>query len=175
MENRYKLRICVIVNCIVFFVILIVIYFCKDKNIKYLNYGPSENLYVLSVKIDTLTKYLYLQLFLVCVECSSVFINEIASPILGFNIYNSDKKIITEFFKNELQLLANLMWLINSLRGSLFVMITISQFDIAFLRIVYSEITTIFTIRILLNEKKFTVGKEVSDEEIEMGILDNFV
>lgn len=67
------------------------------------------------------------------------------------------------------------MWLINSLRGSLFVMITISQFDIAFLRIVYSEITTIFTIRILLNEKKFTVGKEVSDEEIEMGILDNFV
>jgi hypothetical protein len=29
-------------------------------------------------------------------------INDIASPILGFNIYNPDKKIITEFGKCEL-------------------------------------------------------------------------
>ena len=170
MENRIKLRYCVAINCIVFAFILLVITICRDNQINYLNYGPNNNLYVLSVKIDTISKYLYLQLFLICVECSRVFINEIASPILGFNIYNPDKKVITEFSKNELQLLANVMWFINSLTNSLFVMITISQIDIAILRILYSEITTIFTIRLLLNEKEFVY--ERVDDDIE---LDNLV
>jgi len=159
MENRIKLRYCVVMNCVVFIVILLVITVCKDNQITYLNYGPNENLYVLSVKIDTISKYMYLQVFLIGVESSRVFINEIASPILGFNIYNPDKKVITEFSKNELQILANTMWFINSITNSLFVMITISQIDIALLRTLYSEITTIFTIRMLLNEKEFTYDK----------------
>lgn len=169
MENKIKLRYCVCMNCVLFVIILLVITICKDTKISYLNYGPNDKLYVLSVKIDTLSKYIYLQLFLICIECSRVFINEIASPILGFNIYNPDKKVITEFSKNELQLLANIMWLINSLTSSLFVMITISQIDIAILRILYSEITTIFTIRMLLNEKEFICDKvNDSDYDIEL-------
>ncbi len=63
------------------------------------------------------------------------------------------------------------MWFINSLTNSLFVMITISQIDIAILRILYSEITTIFTIRMLLNEKEFVYERVVHDD-IE---LDNLV
>ena len=88
---------------------------------------------------------------------------------MGFNIYNPDKKIIKEFTKNELQLLANIMWLINSLTNALFILITISQIDIAILRILYSEITTIFTIRLLLNDKTFIV------ENDETFIVDSFI
>ena len=75
---------------------------------------------------------------------------------------NDNLYVITEFTKNELQLLANVMWLINSLTSALFVLITISQFDIAILRIIYSEITTIFTIRLLLNEKEFINEKNTN-------------
>jgi hypothetical protein len=132
-----------------------------------MTYGPNDNLYVLSIKINTQQKYIFLQFFLLFVEFSRVFTNEIASPILGFNIYNPDKKIITEFTKNELQLLANMMWLINSLTKSLFVMITISQIDIAILRTIYSEITTIITIRMLLNEKKFIYEDNVEPIELD--------
>ena len=131
-----------------------------------MTYGPNDNLYILSIKINTQQKYIFLQFFLLFVEFSRVFTNEIASPILGFNIYNPDKKIITEFTKNELQLLANMMWLINSLTNSLFVMITISQIDIAILRTIYSEITTIITIRMLLNEKKFIYEDNVEPIEL---------
>ena len=155
MKNNYKLRYCVVINFLLFLIISGVMLMYKDDNNYYLMYGPNDNLYVLSIKINTIQKYVYLQLFLCFVEISRVFTNEIATPILGFNIYNPDKKIITEFTKNELQLLANIMWLINSLTSALFVLITISQFDIAILRILYSEITTIFTIRLLLNEKEF--------------------
>ena len=167
MKNNYKLRYCVILNFILFFIILFVILICKDNNNYYMTYGPNDKLYVLSIKINTQQKYIFLQFFLLFVEFSRVFTNEIASPILGFNIYNPDKKIITEFTKNELQLLANMMWLINSLTNSLFVMITISQIDIAILRTIYSEITTIITIRMLLNEKKFIYEDNVEPIELD--------
>lgn len=167
MKNNYKLRYCVILNFILFFIILFVILICKNNNNYYMTYGPNDNLYVLSIKINTQQKYIFLQFFLLFVEFSRVFTNEIASPILGFNIYNPDKKIITEFTKNELQLLANMMWLINSLTKSLFVMITISQIDIAILRTIYSEITTIITIRMLLNEKKFIYEDNVEPIELD--------
>jgi len=167
MKNNYKLRYCVILNFILFFIILFVILICKDNNNYYMTYGPNDNLYVLSIKINTQQKYIFLQFFLLFVEFSRVFTNEIASPILGFNIYNPDKKIITDFTKNELQLLANMMWLINSLTNSLFVMITISQIDIAILRTIYSEITTIITIRMLLNEKKFIYEDNVESIELD--------
>ena len=167
MKNNYKLRYCVILNFILFFIILFVILICKDNNNYYMTYGPNDNLYVLSIKINTHQKYIFLQFFLLFVEFSRVFTNEIASPILGFNIYNPDKKIITEFTKNELQLLANMMWLINSLTNSLFVMITISQIDIAILRTIYSEFTTIITIRMLLNEKKFIYEDNVDPRELD--------
>jgi hypothetical protein len=167
MKNNYKLRYCVILNLILFLIILFVVMICKDNNNYYMTYGPNENLYVLSIKVNTPQKYIFLQFFLLFVEFSRVFTNEIASPILGFNIYNPDKKIITEFTKNELQLLANMMWLINSLTGAIFVMITISQIDIAILRTVYSEMTTIITIRMLLNEKKFICENNVEPIELE--------
>ena len=78
-----------------------------------------------------------------------------AHPILGFSIYNPDKKIITEFTKNQLQVYGNLMYLIDSVRGVFTILVTISQVDIALVGVLVSEITGIFTIRMLLNEKQF--------------------
>lgn len=175
MKNTYKLRYCVIINFILFLFILFVVLICKDDTNYYMTYGPNENLYVLSIKINTVKKYIILQLFLLSIEVSRVFINEIANPILEFNIYNPDKKVITEFTKNELQILSNTMWLINSLTNAFFVMITISQIDIAIFRIIYSEITTIFTIRMLLNEKQF-INDNTSELENELEKeLENFI
>ena len=159
MQTRIKLRYCAAIHCVVFAVIVVVINVCKDGEAKYLNYGPNDKLHVLSVKIDSMLKYVYLQLFLICIECARVFANEIGAPIIGFNVYNPDKKVITEFSKNELQILANVMWFANNMTTGLFVMITISQIDIALLRIVYSEAMSIITIRMLLNEKEFTSCK----------------
>ena len=172
MENRLKLRYCVIFNIFLFIIIIMVIAFCKDDDSTYINYGPNDELSVLNVKIDNIKKYMILQLFMefsrVFMEFSRVFINEIASPLLAFSIYNPDKKIITDFTKNELQLLANLLWLINSLISTLFIMITITQIDIAVLRVIYSEITTIITIRLLLNEKEFINENDLSKNLLQI-------
>ena len=170
MKNNFRLKCCVFINFLLFiFIVITVVIFNNNNNNNYFKYGPNDDLDILGIKINTIDKYLYLQLFLCFVEISRAGTNEIASPILGFNIYNPDKKIIKEFTKNELQLLANIMWLINSLTNALFILITISQIDIAILRILYSEITTIFTIRLLLNDKTFIV------ENDETFIVDSFI
>lgn len=179
-SNNRRLRICILVNFALLISIACMTIFLRDDNDKYFTLGPNENLSVMSVKINNKNRYILLQLFLFVTEFTRVIVNEIASPILGFNIYNPDKKIITEFDKNELQIMANCMWVINSLLQALYVMVTISQIDIAILRVVYSELTTIYTIRLLLNEKQFSkeLGeynnikfKNNVDDDIELQLI----
>lgn len=84
-----------------------------------------------------------------------VFVNEIGSPVLGFNVYNPDKKVITDFTKNELNFLANAMWLTNGVRSVFSVVASVSQIDLALCSVFISELASIITVRLLLNEKEF--------------------
>jgi len=43
--------------------------------------GPNDNLFIMSVKINTKSRYLFLQIFLCLSEIIRVIVNEIASPI----------------------------------------------------------------------------------------------
>ena len=99
------------------------------------------------------------------IKIVEVVVNEFGLPLLGFNIYNPDKKIITEFTKNELQFYANAMYLITSIRQVLLVVITVTQIDIALIVCAISELASLYTIRILLNEKEFIKKKKKPDEE----------
>lgn len=154
-DNNRRLKYCIIANFTLLCIISLLILFMRESNDTYFRIGPNDNLLIMSVKINTYDRYMLLQILLAFIEVIRVVVNEIASPILGFNIYNPDKKVITEFTKNELQIMANCMWFINSLIGVLSIIVTISQLDIAILRVVYAELTSIYTIRILLNEKEF--------------------
>ena len=74
--------------------------FASDS--KYFRYGPHDDLILVSVKINTYSKY-YLLLFIISIlGFTEVMIEDLGLPILTFNIYNPDKHIITDFSKNEL-------------------------------------------------------------------------
>lgn len=154
-DNNKRLKKYVLLNIILLCFISTGIILFRSPKDKYFRYGPNEDLLVLSTNIDTWEKYMYLQVFICIIEVVNMIIAELAMPILTFNIYNPDKKIINEFTKNELQILGNTMWLINSLIKTLTVLVSISQFDIALLRVIYSEATSIYSIRVLLNDKKY--------------------
>jgi len=153
--NNNRLKYCIITNFLLLSIIISFVAIMKEPGDKYFRMGPSNDLTIMSVKINSIGRYILLQVFIAFTEITGVIINEIASPILGFNIYNPDKKIINEFTKNELQIMANIMWFINNLISALYILVTISQLDIAILRVIYSELTSVYTIRLLLNEKKF--------------------
>jgi hypothetical protein len=123
----------------------------------YFRFGPREGLSIVGVEINTWTRYIYLQALLLVTQVISVLVNELSGPILGFNIYNPDKETITDFTHFELQALAQGMALVDGIRTALMIIVTISQFDIAVAKVVYSELTAIFTIFLLLKEKKFVL------------------
>ena len=163
-----KLKICLFGNfLLLLFVFTLVIMFRDDKS-KYLRWGPQEDLIIISVAINNYTSYAILLFCIMIINISDVLIQEIAMPILGFNIYNPDKKEITEFSKNELQFYGNAMYLINAVKTVLLLLVNISQIDIALWGVVVSETASLFTIRMLLNEKTF---KKKTDIELEHNLM----
>ena len=161
-----KLKLCLISNALLLlFVISLVIVFRDDKS-KYLRWGPQDDLIIVSVAVNTYIRYMCLLVVITIIKVSDVLIGEIANPIIGFNIYNPDKKVITDFNKNELQFYCNSMYLIDAIKRVLLILVNISQIDIALWGVFVSETASIFTIRMLFNEKEFKHGNDELEEEL---------
>jgi hypothetical protein len=160
-----KIRLCIVGNA--FTVLLVILPVCLlSENGTYFRFGPSPNFILISVPIDTWTKYIITMIFIAIVDIIRVISEEIGMPIINFNIYNPDKKIITEFTKFELQLYGNSMYTLSSIRGVFITLISITQFDIALWSLFIGETAALFTIRSLLNEKKFEEYSQLETVEI---------
>ena len=167
LSNSKKVWLCLIVNFITMILVLIIVSIFRSEKSTYFKFGPSKDLIVISVEIDTWKKWILLNIFIWMVKGCDVMVNEIGSPILGFRVYNPDKKIIDDFTKNQLNFLANSMWFVNGFRTVLMAVITITQVDIAFSGMIVSEIVSIFTVRHLLNCKTFVIksNTKTNDEK----------
>jgi len=181
MSNSKKVWLCLLGNFITMVLVLSIVCVFRSPKSTYFRFGPSPDLIVISVEIDTWKKWVLLNVFIWLVKGCDVLVNEIGSPILGFRVYNPDKKIIDDFGKNELHFLANAMWFVNGFRGVLMAVITITQADIAFSGMIVSEIVSIFTVGHLLNCKTFVTGKaknketkEEEEEEMDEALLTHF-
>jgi hypothetical protein len=147
--------------------VLVIVCIFRDEQSKYFRAGPYPDLIVISIKIDTWNKWIVLNLFIALIKSCDVLVNELGGPILGFSVYNPDKKNIIDFSKNELNLLANVMWFTNAFRGILMAVITVTQIDIAFSGMFISELVSIFTVRHLLNAKTFNKSQQ-NDDDVEL-------
>jgi hypothetical protein len=173
MKNKaQKLRYCIVANLCTLILITIPIVLLNNGTSSYFKWGWSDNLVLISIPINTKARYISVCVYIVLIKASDVLIGEIANPILGFNIYNPDKMVITEFTKTELQLYGNSMWFIDGFKKLMLIMVSITQIDLALLGMLSSEIMAIFTIRMLLNEKEFKKNVEEIDDikDMEEGI-----
>lgn len=152
--NR-RLRLCVLGNFTVLCFIISMIVGFDDSSSKYWRLGPSPDLVLISVVIDTWMSYWVLVGIICVMKVSQCFIAEIAHPIIGFRIYNPDLHVIKDFTKIELQVYGNVMYTIDAIRDVLMIIVNITQVDIALWGVLFSEGASIITIRMLLNEKSF--------------------
>jgi len=121
----------------------------------YIAVGPSDSLILMSVYVNTMSRYLMLQIFLISYELVRVITSDIANPIMGWSIFNPDKVRVRGISRIHLQFYANSFWLLNRLMSVFEILVTLTQIDIAILRGIYSELISIITIRWLLNKKVF--------------------
>lgn len=167
MEVKKKLVLSTLASLLVLIVLAMPIFMLDNGESKYFRYGWHDDLVLISVPINTGVRYFCAVLFVVIVRIGEVIVQEVAYPIIGFNIYNPDKKIITDFSKNELQFFGNTLYLIEGIRGVFKTMTMVTQIDIAFISVVAGELISIVTIRMLLNEKTFEEqDMEMSDYQI---------
>ena len=152
-----KIRLCLIINIFLFITLFtIIITFGTDS--QYFRFGPSEDFIIISVKINTKEKYGILLLLIAFINIAKVIIQELGEPVLVFNVYNPDKKIVTDFTKFQLKLYANLMFILSNVRCVFDIMITVTQIDIALYSVLVEQITSFFTVNMLVNEKQFKLN-----------------
>lgn len=169
------LQICIGLNGILLIFLFFMIFNFKETNDNnatinnqdnFMKIGPNPSLIILGVKIFNWYRYIILQFIILCFQVTDTIINQFASPILGFNIYNPDKKVITEFTKIQLQFYCQSMWFINNLKSALMLLVSISQIDIAISKVIYNEIASIYTIRTLINKKIFKNNEDIITDDI---------
>ena len=166
MKQLNKVRLCLFLNsCLVLFIGFYITNFAGDS--KYFRFGPSEDFIFISVQINTTQKYCSLLTLIFVNDIIRVIIQEFGDPVLFMNVYNPDKKEITEFSKAQLYFYANSMFLINNIRYIFTILISVTQIDIALFSVLVEQVIVIITIKMLLDEKKFT-HKEVSVRIIEL-------
>ncbi len=154
MNSRSKLQICLATNAaiVVVFAMLSIQY---GESNDYWQYGYNENLTLLSLKINTVEKYVCLLFLITVINVSKVLVDNVATPILNFSIYNPDKKIIVDLSKHELIMFGNTIYLVTNLRRLVLTLISVSQLDLAMWSILSSQIISAYVINRLLNEKTF--------------------
>lgn len=163
MLPRNKIILCLIVNGGVLLLVSILISIFAEES-DYWRFGWSDNLSIIGVKINSMATYLALLMTLGIINIARVIVEELGMPVLQFSIYNPDKKIITEFTKNELNFYGNAMFLVSNLRNLLMTVVAVTQIDIAVWALLCSEITTFATVRMLLNEKTFRKDEPETEE-----------
>ncbi len=177
MNQLNKVRLCLFLNtCLVVFIGFYITNFATDS--KYFRFGPNDDFIFISVQINTMQKYCSLLTLIFVNDVVRVIIQELGSPVLFMNVYNPDKKEITEFSKAQLYFYANSMFLLNNIRYIFTVLINVTQIDIAIFSVLVEEVIVIFTIKLLLDEKKFInkkslLNKEVIMLDIEMNSIDS--
>jgi hypothetical protein len=165
MTPRDKLFWCLITNCFILVVVMTLVIGLAEPS-SYWRFGWSDELIVISVRIDSMMKYTVLLVLIVIINVTRVIVEELGMPVLGFSIYNPDKKVIKDFSKNELQFFANSMFIVSGMRGLFMTIISITQFDLALWSLLASEFASFYTIRVLLNEKKFLNDDEYDQVDV---------
>lgn len=164
MRLATRTKLCVLVNFIGLLGIVVFV-FCTASTEDLFTFGPSEDLTVMTMKIDTMFKYVGLIAVTIVIKILEVSVNDIGSPNLGFSIYDPTETVVYGFGRTELQLLANAMFMVNSLGYVFKTMILVSRLDLAFASVISGELASAATIYYLLSKKsRFVTDYDTRDE-----------
>lgn len=171
MKQLNKIRICLFLNVILLlFISFFITYFAGNS--KYFRFGPNEDFIFISVPIDTYKKYVLLLFLISLNNIIKVLVGEIGEPVLVFNVYNPDKRVITEFSKLQLLFYANTMFFVSNTRRVFEVLINVTQIDIAIFSIIVEQLISVFTVCFLVSEKKFDKQGKLTDTQVSENIND---
>lgn len=176
--NRPRIIAIIVANYILI-AIAIVIISTVGASGEYLRFGWNDQLIIISIAINTFTRYIILLVIVAVCKIVETLSLEFADPLLEYRVYNPDITTITEFTRCELQILSNLNYTAKALRYVFMVILSVSQIDIALFSVFVNEITACISVHKLLNAKKFInpsseVAFSLSEVIVANPLDDNF-
>lgn len=155
MDKIQVLNISIGINLLFLFLFMGSLFAYNKEPSSYLQIGWSENFVFASVTINNPLKYSLLCLFIIVLNISEIFLNDIATPLIQFTTYNPYKLIIHDFSKFELNAYSNIIFFIQTTKKFIQIYVTFSQIDIAIISLVSSQAGVAMAIKYLLDKKTF--------------------
>lgn len=157
MNKVQVLNISIIINLLFLFLFSGSIIFYNDGYSYYFKIGWSDKFDFASIIINNPTKYILLCLFIIVLNISEIFLNDIATPLIQFSTYNPYKLIIHDFSRCELEFYSNMIFFIQTTKRFIQIYVTFSQIDIAIISLLSSQTAVAMAIRYLLDKKTFVL------------------
>lgn len=152
-NDRKKLTTCVKINTCV---ILIGILICfSNADFRKIRFGPSDDLYVVSIQVNTFPLYIGFALYIIIIQISLLFTEEFALPVIEFSVYNPQCEIIDSFEELELMVLTVGVFVTKGILKGLKLLLAVESIDSIVLLFLAEELVTVYTVSILLKQKKF--------------------
>lgn len=152
-DDRRKLTTCVKINvCVISIGILICI---LNADFKKIRFGPSDDLYVVGIQVNTISLYIGFALYIITIQISLLFTEEFALPIIEFTVYNPQCEVIERFEELELMVLSIGVFFTKGILKGLKLLLAVESIDSIILLFLAEEIVTVYTVSILLKQKKF--------------------
>jgi len=101
MTPQQRLKLCIVGQLALLIAVVIPIVLLANKQSTYYKFGPNEDLIIISIKINTWTRYSILLVYILLLRVCKVFITELGMPILSFNIYDPNKKKVEGFSSRD--------------------------------------------------------------------------
>ena len=117
--------------------------------------GPDADFIIFKTPIDTWAKYIALMIMIVITETIMVVIDQIASPIIKFNIYNPHVNRIEWIRQSKFQFLYDVLNTFKMFIELILIMMFLIKFDIMLLGVIVRSITRHFTSQYQMSLKYF--------------------
>jgi len=97
-------------------------------------------------------------LYIIIIQISLLFTEEFALPVLEFTVYNPQCEVIDGFEELELMVLTIIVYFTKGILKGLKLLLLVESIDSIVLLFLAEEIVTVYTVSILLKQKKFLIG-----------------
>lgn len=168
MDKLFLLNSCITINLLILALFLSSFFIFEHYNSSYFNVGWSNKFIFISIPINTPVKYFTFCTYIITMNVSEIFMDNIATPLIQFSTYNPYKSQIYDFTRCELETYSNVIYFIGATKRLIQVFVVLSQIDIAIISLVSSQLSAFLAIKYLLQHKTF-VGETSRNYYADLG------
>ena len=161
LNKRKLLWLCALCNLSIVILIMAVGIPMMNDSSPYLGIGPSDSLFVFGALVNTPIRYTALIILISVMRVTETVIGDLGYPIIHFEVYDPNRKIIDGFERWELIFLTILMDVSGSVKGLIMMVIAVTRIDIALISMAFT-VSSGACAQIYLLSKKTVTRKHVS-------------